>query len=182
MKTKTTFAELMRWRFDRAARDAPPAPRAARLLDASRPWWERCPGEFQSLVERLAAMRMNYGHAMVERRAADAGHCVSTLVVNSEGESEIAMRPLYWDLRGSRLHLRFEPEAVGLTLAAVHEATLVAHDSLQPVLAAPIRRSVAGEYWLEAEIPDDLRRAWADVRVTDPMPFRLILRTPESAA
>jgi len=32
--------KLLRWRLSEAEEDAPPAPRATRLLELIRPWWE----------------------------------------------------------------------------------------------------------------------------------------------
>ena len=37
-------------------------------------------------------------------------------------------------------------------------------------------KSASGEYWLEAELPSELAENWKRLKVTDRLPFRLILR------
>src|SRR5256885_3187372 len=66
MRSKIPIEELLRWRVAKAETDAPPAPRAARLLEMARPWWEIWPERFQSFVERLGGIQVAYGHAMAE--------------------------------------------------------------------------------------------------------------------
>ena len=43
MKTEIHIGQLLRWRLARAEAEAP---RAARLLELSRPWWETLPERF----------------------------------------------------------------------------------------------------------------------------------------
>jgi hypothetical protein len=38
---------------------------------------------------------------------------------------------------------------------------------------------IENEYRLDAELPAELQRRWAAVKVTDRMPFRLILQSPK---
>ena len=46
----------------------------------------------------------------------------------------------------------------------------------QPILTAHATESVTSEYRLDADLPGELARRWAGLKVTDRMPFRLILR------
>src|SRR5688572_7279321 len=117
MSNEISVGQLLRWRAARAEAEAPPAPRAARLLELARPWWEALPARFQSLVERLGNIQIAYGHAMAEpvsvRRS---GHPVPTLIVRRAEESETSVCVLYLGVRDGRLRLRFQLErAIALT-------------------------------------------------------------------
>ena len=70
MNPGLSIEQLLRWRLARAEAEAPPAPRAARLLELSRPWWETWPERFAGVVARLGQMEVSYGHAMAESRRA----------------------------------------------------------------------------------------------------------------
>jgi hypothetical protein len=47
---------------------------------------------------------------------------------------------------------------------------------LQPILSAQADLSGDGEYRVDVELPSELAAAWESLKVTDPMPFRFILR------
>src|SRR5262245_3301017 len=108
MKTEIPVEQLLRWRLSQAEASAPPPPRAARLLELARPWWEVWPERFQSWVERVNRLQLAYGHAMAEPRQSRGGHPVPTLVVRGHAEVETCARVLYLDIRGSQLRLRFQ--------------------------------------------------------------------------
>ena len=107
MKTEIPIEHLLLWRLSRAEAEAPPAPRAARLLELARPWWETWPERFQLLVGRLAKIQVAYGHAMAEPRRAQSGYPVPVLIVHTKNELETFARVLYLDACDGRLHLRF---------------------------------------------------------------------------
>src|ERR1700712_5679066 len=108
MNTKMTARELLQWRLAQAEADAPPAPRASRLLELARPWWENYPEKFQKIVHRLTTIQMGYGHAKVELGPERSGHLVPALIVSPDRESKASVQILHFDLRGSMLRLRFE--------------------------------------------------------------------------
>src|SRR5215467_10680571 len=95
MKVEIPVQELLRWRLARAEDEAPPAPRAARLLELARPWWDTWPERFQKLVERLGELEVAYGHAMAETRRPSTEPLVPAIVVRTATETETSARLLY---------------------------------------------------------------------------------------
>ena len=183
--TDETIIELLRWRLARAEADAPPAPRAARLLELARPWWETWPERFRELVGRLGQMQVAYGHAMSEPRRGRSGHAVPALIARGGGgggdEHEASARVLYLAVRDGRLHLRIRLDAGPEPAEPTFEATFIAGEAAQPIFAARATLSVEHEYRVDAELPEEVAAEWARLKVTDRMPFRLILRTDASS-
>jgi len=174
MKTEVVIQELLRWRLARAEAEAPQAPRAAQLLELSRPWWETWPERFHALVERLGQIQVAYGHAMPEAGVARTGHPVSTLIAHPS-PIETTARILYIEVRESRLRLRFQLDKSACQEQPAFEITFVSTKN-KPLFVAEASRSVDSEYRVETELPADVAREWTVVRVTDQMPFSLILR------
>lgn len=175
MNTEVIIKQLLLWRIARAQAEAPSPPRAAQLLELSRPWWETWPERFQTLVERLSKIQVAYGHAMAEPGPARTCHPVSTLIVLAAPVETVA-RVLYIEVRGNRLRLRFQLDKGVCQEHGVFEITFVSLTKNQPLLVAQAARSVDSEYRVETELPDDLAKRWMGVKVTDQMPFSLILR------
>ena len=178
MKTDLAMEQLLRWRLARAEAEAPRPPRGARLLELARPWWETWPERFQSLAERVVRIQVVYGHAMAEPSPARSGHSVAALVVGVVEELETTARVLYFNAREGRLRLRFQLGALPEHTQKNMEATFVGDKAGQPLLTAQATLSVGSEYRVDAELSEELARAWEPLRVTDRMPFRLILRAP----
>ena len=176
MSTKIPLAELLHWRLAQAEAQAPPPPRAAELLALVRPWWEKWPEQFQMFVERLGKMQIAYGHAMAEPGPSRVVHPISTLILQRVEQLETSARVLYIEVREGRLRLRFQLDAAPAPDQNMFEVTFICDADAKPLLAAEAARSVHTEYRLEAELPDDVARKWASLRVTDRMPFRFILR------
>jgi hypothetical protein len=177
MKTNMPIEQLLRWRLSRAEAEAPPAPRAARLLALARPWWETWPEQFRSMVERLGKIQIAYGHAMAEPRPSRGGHPVPALIIRTREELETSVRVLYLNVRAGRLRLRFQVDApLGQEQNSL-DVTFVCNTSQRPVVSARASLSVDNEYRIDVELPEELARNWEPLKVTDRMPFRLILRT-----
>src|SRR5262245_39553982 len=98
MKTKVPISQLLRWRLSQAEAEAPPAPRAARLLELARPWWETWPEQFRALVGRLGQMQIAYGHA-ADARPARGGFPVPALIALGSQEIEASASVLYVNVR-----------------------------------------------------------------------------------
>jgi len=177
MRTKIPIEELLRWRAARAEAEAPPAPRAARLLEMARPWWEIWPVRFQSFVERLGRIQVAYGHAMAEPLQSHSGHPVPALIVRAVEELETSVRVLYLNVRDGRLRLRFQLEAATMQAQERFEVTFVSDKPERPLLSAPAIFSLDGEYRIDTELSEELAHGWEQLKVTDRMPFRLILRS-----
>ena len=180
MKSEISMQELLRWRLVRAGEAAPPAPRGNQLLAMNRPWWEVLPAQFRALAERVSRIQVAYGHAMSEPARSPAGYPVPTVVLDQGEEIETTVRILYLRASGGRLRLRFELSGVNLASKAL-EATLVAGEPSQPILSAAAQPSVDHEFSLDAPLPASIGTTWEGIKVTDRMPFRLILRTAGGA-
>src|SRR5882672_1530378 len=115
MKTEIPLEQLLCWRLSQAEAEAPPAPRAARLLALTRPWWETWPEQFRSFVERLGKIQIAYGHAMAEPRPSRSGYPVAALIIRTSEELETSVRVVYLNVRDGRLRFRFQVDrALGL--------------------------------------------------------------------
>lgn len=181
MSEQQSIEALLRWRLARAAADAPPAPSAARLLALVRPWWEEWPARWQTAVARLACAQVAYGHAMSASEARPGGHPVPVLVLGADGDADVdaLARVLYLSVRDGRLRLRLLLSGASTRSGADFEATIVGDDGAaaeRPLFVARAVRAAAGEYRLDTSVTDDLARSWAALRVTDRMPFRIVLR------
>ncbi len=175
MNHKIPIEQLLRWRLAHAEAEAPPAPRAARLLALTKPWWETLPEQFDAVVEQLGRIQFSYGLAMAEPHPSHGGHPIPAVMLRQGEKLETSVRALYLSVREGRLRLRFHLDAPERPPAEGFEVTFVAHD-LKPLFATTATLSVDSEYRIDAEIASDLARDWAPLRVTDRMPFRLIIR------
>jgi len=178
MKREIDIEQLLRWRMERAEAGAPLAPRAAHLLDIARPWWETWPDRFQTLVERLSRIQIAYGHAMAEPSHARGGHPVATLIVHREMPLDTSARVLYIEVRDGRLRLRFQLDQAACQGQPAFEATFISETNATALFVVQAVRSVDSEYRVEGELPEEVARGWTGVKVTDRMPFRLILKSP----
>jgi len=179
MNPGVSIEHLLRWRLARAESEAPPAPRAERLLELSRPWWERWPEQFRQHLVRLRQIPLAYGYAMVGPAGERRGHPVPTLITDPEGVETYA-HVTYLKARDARLRMRFQIDGVR-TQPESFETTLVSDESEMPLCTALASRSYGDEYWVDLDLPEHLARSWAPLRVTDKMPFRLILRPANNA-
>ena len=175
MKTEVVIQELLRWRLARAETEAPRAPRGAQLLELSRPWWETWPERFYALADRLSQLQVAYGHATPEAGVARTGHPVATLITHTSAPVETTARVLYIEVRGSRLRLRFQLDKSACEEQPAFEITFVSSKN-KPLFAAQASRSVDSEYRVETDLPPEVAKEWIVVKVTDQMPFSLILR------
>jgi hypothetical protein len=176
MNEEMNLAQLLRWRVAQAEADAPPAPRAARLLALTEPWWRRWPERFALLAAGLEGMHTRVGHAMEQDAGRGGSHPVPAVVARTNVETHSLADILYINLRDGTLRLRFQLRPMPDSPEARMEVTFVAHDTPQPLFTAPATLAPRGEYRLEIELPGETARAWQHLRVTDRMPFRFILR------
>src|SRR5262245_25327640 len=137
MKSEISLKRLLSWRLAHAEADAPPAPRAARLLELARPWWETWPERFQGLVEHLGRLEIAYGHAMAESRRAQGEHLVPVLIVRSETETEASARILYFCVREGQLRLRLQLNNCQDCSEQGYDVTFVCRTSSRPLFSAP---------------------------------------------
>ncbi len=180
MKRAIDIESLLEWRRQRAEHEAPPAPSGVHLLKLVQPWWEMWPDRFAESVRRLASIQLSYAYAMTQHPHGHTGHPVAALISREDDEQESPARVLYMNVRDARLRLRFQLAQVPMR-DRVFEVTFVSEAGLQPILSAYAELSTDGEYRVDVELPSELAAAWESLRVTDPMPFRFILRpTPDT--
>ena len=129
------------------------------------------------LVERLGGIQVAYGHAMAEPRQSSIGHPVPALIVRAVEELETSVRVLYLNVRDGRLRLRFQLDAAIAQAQESFEVTFVSDKPERPLLSAAAMLSLEGEYRVDTELVEELAPSWEQLRVTDRMPFRLILRS-----
>ena len=175
MKRATDIASLLQWRAQRAEAEAPPAPSAAGLLKLVRPWWEVWPDRFAASLRHLASIQLSYGYAMSHPAQGHSGHPVPALISGDDEERESPARVLYFSIRDGRLRLRFQLAPLP-RVDRLFEVTFVSEAGLRPILATHADLAGDGEYRVDVELPNDLAAAWESLKVTDPMPFRFILR------
>jgi hypothetical protein len=176
MKTELPIEQLLRWRLSRAEAEAPRAPRGSRLLEVARPWWEVWPERFQSLAERVNRIQIAYGRAMAESGHTRSGYPVPAVIVQAAEELETSVCVLYLNVRDRRLHFRFQLDATTPTPESF-EVTFLPDKSTRPMLSAQATLSVDREYRIDAELSEELSRDLKPLKVTQRMPFRLILRS-----
>jgi NADPH:quinone reductase-like Zn-dependent oxidoreductase len=146
MKNKVSISQLLQWRLSQAEATAPPAPRAAGLLEMSRPWWETWPEQFRSLAGRLGRMQIAYGYAMAEPRPSRGGFPVPVLVALAGQEFEACASVLYLNVRNDRLVFRFQLDGVA---CETHQVTGISFDGgYSEYMIAPVSAV--------ARFPDDL--------------------------
>jgi hypothetical protein len=182
MNSDTRIEELLRWRLRQAEAEAPPAPRAARLLALARPWWEAWPERFEALVERLGRIQVAFAHALAEPRDSRGGHPLPALIVGAEEEMESSARLLYLEVRGGRLRLRFQLDAALEPAPRALDVTFVPETPMEAPFSAPAVLSLEREYHLDAELPEGVARRWQGLKVSQRIPYRMILRPDETGS
>jgi hypothetical protein len=106
-----------------------------------------------------------------------SGYPVPAVMVRATEELETSVRVLYFAIREGRLRLRFQLDAAVGDAHETFEVTFIADASARPLLSDNATLSVDNEYRIDAELSEELARDWASLKVTDRMPFRLILRS-----
>ncbi len=177
MKTKISVEKLLRWRFEKARADAPPAPPAERLLAFARPWWEASPGQFQSAIRRLGSIQIAPVRPASNPLQSPTRARVPALIVRTEEEIETSVRMLSMSLSEGRLQLSFQCETGVEPDEQMLEATFISEATWKPLFCALAVKSSDGEYRLGAKLSHEVAMEWGQLKVTDRIPFRLILRS-----
>ena len=103
MKRKIPIKQLLRWQLAQAEAAAPSAPRARRLLEAARPWWETQPEQFRDLADQLDRVKIAHGDAMAKLKATSAGHPVPVLIIHRAKNVETSARVISLNVRDGTL-------------------------------------------------------------------------------
>lgn len=181
MKTEPTIERLFVWQSAQAGAEAPPAPRAARLLELARPWWQRYPDRFSAALARFDQMHVRLAHAMETDASRSGGFPVPAVITRTNVETSLLADILYLHLRARRLRIRFHLPPLPEPPEPELEVTFVAADGPHALLSGKALLAPGGEYRLEIELSEEIAQAWAHLRVTEPMPFRFVLRPTTDA-
>ena len=174
MKKKISVEKLLRWRFEKARAEAPPAPFAARLLTFARPWWEASPEQFQSAIRRLSSIQIVRVRPTPKLLQSRTRRRVATLILGTAAVSETSVSIRSMGLSKGRIQLSFETEAAD---EQIFETTFVSETTLKPFFCALAVKSLGGEYRLSAKLSDDVAKEFERLKVTNRIFFRLILRS-----
>jgi hypothetical protein len=180
VKKKIPVEKLLRWRFEKARTEAPLPPSAASLVSFARPWWETSPERFQLVVRRLGSIQIAHGRPTSKSPQSRVRGRVPTLLVRTAEEIEISVCILSLSLNKGRMQISFKCETMPEPDEQMFEATLVSEGTSRPFLCALTDKSLDNDYRLSAKVPDDLAKEWERLKLTDRMPFRLILRSMAS--
>ena len=175
MKPEKAVEEFLRWRLEQARAEAPPAPSASHLLELARPWWEKWPEMFQSQVEKLSRIQVEYDGPATKPTLISSGYFVPALVVRGVEASEGFARVLEFNIHNDRLRFRFQLEPSLSHEEPTLELTFISETSAHPVLLAAASVSVESDYLLETLLLPEIAREWAHLKETDHLPIRLIL-------
>lgn len=177
MKKEISIEKLLRWRFEKARAEAPPAPSVARLLTFARPWWEASPEQFQSAIRRLSSIQIARVRPASKSFQSRTRGRVATLIVRTAEESETSVSIRSMGLSKGRIRLSFRCETEAETDEQIFETTFVSEATLKPLFCALAVKSLDGEYRLSAKLSDDVAKECERLKATDRIFFRLILRS-----
>jgi hypothetical protein len=175
MKRKIPIKQLLRWQLAQAEAAAPSAPRARRLLEAARPWWETQPEQFRDLADQLDRVKIAHGDAMAKLKATSAGHPVPVLIIHRSKNVETSACVISLNVRDGTLRLHLRLKTVAFKSSQDFEVTFV-NSQLRPLFSAvatPLKNKAC---FLDVELPEPLASDWEKLNVKDPMPFRLMVR------
>jgi hypothetical protein len=114
---------------------------------------------------------------MAEPPPSRRGHPVPVLIVRAMEELETSARVQYLNVREGRLRLRFQLESAPRPAQPAYEVTIISDATSKPLFPARASLTVDNEYRLDAELAEEIAKGWEQLKVTDRMPFRLILRS-----
>jgi hypothetical protein len=175
MKRKTSIQQLLRWRLAQSKASSPPAPKAAHLLQAARPWWEKQPKTFESQVEQLKRIKSVYGHELGATARSSHGNRVPALIVRGEERSENYARITYFDVPDTRLLLSFKIDTALKPVETAFQVTFISEAGARPLFCVAATVSAEANYVIETEILAEIASEWGQLKLKDQMPFRLIL-------
>jgi hypothetical protein len=166
---------FLHWRLNRAELAAPPPPNSDLLIERLRPWWEAWPEKLAAMRGQLANLRVTYGHAAVAATPDRTHVPVPTIFVDDDGPTGTVAKLVFLSLRDRTLRIRFEIDGLPTDGASDLEITMIADLSPHSVVSAEASPVAPGEYRAEVDLPSELAEQWAELKVSDRMPFGLIL-------
>lgn len=177
MTSDKLVQEYIRWRFKSMKAEAPAAPSAAQLIERALPWWETWPERFRAIIRHLEKIQSGNDHNGDQSDLGSGVHVVPALMVRGETETEGYARVLDFKIRDDKLHFRFQVAPSVASGASTFEVTFISYPALHALLFTPAFGSSETGYISYTELPPELAGAWTLLNETDPLPFRLILRS-----
>jgi hypothetical protein len=98
-------------------------------------------------------------------------------MVRGETTTEDFARVLDFKIRDGGLHFRFKAASSIASEASSFEVTFISYPTSRALLFTPAFGSSEIGYIVYTELPPELAGDWALLNETDPLPFRLILRS-----
>jgi hypothetical protein len=169
--------EYFRWRLELMKVEAPAPPSAAQLIERARPWWERWPDRFHSLAGHLETKRTGHPHNGDQPNPGPDGIAVQALIVRGKEETKGFARVLDFKIHDAKLHFRFQLDPPFTPGASSLEVTFISDTAARALFFAQAFGSGEIGYIVYTELPPELARDWASLKETDPLPFRMILRS-----
>jgi hypothetical protein len=177
MSKKTPLEQLLRWRLKQAEAGAPPPPKAAQLLQSARPWWEKRPKDFRSQMGHLRKFQSANSHAATNKRRKGNGILVPALLVCKEVESENYALVTHLNLLETKLRLRFKLETKLPSVEQNLEVTFISNATLTPMFYVTTTVLADNTFQIDTELPVEIAKDWEQLKLTDPMPFGLIIHS-----
>jgi hypothetical protein len=177
MSKKIPLEQLLHWRLKQAEAAAPPPPKAAQLLQSARPWWKKRPKEFRSKVEHLRTFQSTLSHSTNNKRRKANNILVPALLVYNEIESGVYASIKHFRVLETKLHLSFGLETKMSLVDHNLEVTFISNVTPAPMLDATATISADNTFHLETELPVEIAKEWEQLKLTNPMPFGLIIHS-----
>jgi hypothetical protein len=181
MSKKIPLEQLLHWRLEQAEASAPPPPKAAQLLRSARPWWEKRPKYFRSQIEHLRALQSAHSPSTTNKRRKGSGIPVPALVVRKKVESGNYALVSQLSVIENKLRLRFTLEPKLSPVDQNLEVTFISHATLSPMFYVTATVSADNTFQIETELPVDIAKAWQQLKLTNPLPFGLIIHSEVEA-
>jgi hypothetical protein len=105
---------------------------------------------------------------------------VPALIAGAEEEVESSAHLLYLQVRNGRLRLRFHLDAALEPAPHAFDVTFVPETPVEAPFSAPAVLSLDREYHLDVELPEGIAKRWEGWKVSQRIPYRMILRPGET--
>ena len=181
MSSKIPLEELLRWRLKYAEEGAPAPPKAVHLLQSARPWWEKRPKDFRLQMEHLRKIQSAHRRATTNKGRNSNGILIPTLLVRKEVESENYAFVTHLRVLETTLRLIFKVKAKLSPMDQNLEVTFISEATLRPMFCVATSISTDSTFQIDTEIPLEIAKDWKHLKLTDPMPFRLIIHSDNNA-
>ena len=128
-------------------------------------------------MEHLRKFQSAHSHAATNKRRKGTGVPVPALLVYKEVESEIYALVTHLSLLETKLRLRFKLETKLSPVDQNLEVTFISNATLTPMFYVTTTVSADDTFHIETELPVEIAKDWEQLKLTNPMPFGLIIHS-----